>query len=171
MGAKSYYFEDNQIKTFDDPIVKPEPKGQLQYPYTTMLEGVNILIIDDNPINLIVAEKTLKRFGANTLRALGGEEGIEIFRNETVDLILMDVQMPGLDGFQSCVKLKETVAYKSTKTPVPVIAYTTFPLEELQDQITLAGMDGYIGKPFTQAQVIASLLSYVVNEEDVPKMP
>ena len=159
MGAKSYYFENNQIKSFEDPIEDSSPKNTLKHPYNKVLEGVNILIVDDNPINLIVAEKTLKRFGASTFKALSGELGIECFEKEEIDLVLMDIQMPMVDGFESCKRLKATKKYSEAQTPV--IAYTTFAFEEVQDRIKDANMDGYIGKPFTQAHVISSLLNIV----------
>ncbi len=162
MGAKSYYLENDEIKAFEDPSEDIEPKKPIDSPYKRVFEGVNILVVDDNPINLIVAEKTLKRFGATVLRALSGELGIECFENEHVDLILMDLQMPGMDGFESCKKLKKTKRYAENR--IPVIAYTTFTLEEVKSGIESSGMDGYIGKPFTQAQVVSSLISIVSKQ-------
>ncbi len=163
MGAKSYYFEDNQIKSFEDSTGELEPKKPVYNPYSKVLKGYNILVIDDNPINLIVAEKTLNRFGATTFRALSGDLGIACYNSEQIHLILMDIQMPVLDGFASCKKLKKTKKYATDK--VPVIAYTTFAFEEIKEQIEEAEMDGYIGKPFTQAQVISSLISIVTGQD------
>jgi len=161
MAAKSYYFENNQIKEFDDLIENQVQKPPVPHPYCKVLEGINILVVDDNAINLIVADKTLKRFGATTFKALTGALGIACFDKENIDLILMDLQMPLMNGFETCLKLK--AGFRYSERPAPVIAYTTFAFEEVKERLIKHKMDGYIGKPFTQSQVMSSLINILTS--------
>lgn len=152
MGAKSYYFEDNQIKVFSDPTANPEKRPAKKNVNATLLSDVSVLVIDDNPINLIVAQKTLQKFGANVKGVLNGNLGVDAYAEATYDLVLMDLQMPSMNGYESTKLLKKSPAY--IERPAPVIAYTTFSFDEVKEQMTEANMDGYIGKPFTQSHVL-----------------
>lgn len=166
MGAKSYFLVDNKIQSMDEEFIDGVEKNES--PSSEVLAGTNVLIIDDNPINLIVAQKTLKKFGATSSKALSAKEGVQKFNTETVHLILMDLHMPGLDGFQTTGLIRETDKFKST--PVPILAYTTFAYDEVKAKIDEYLLDGYIGKPFTQSQVfetIMSVLSVKIAPEDV----
>lgn len=162
MAAKSYYFENNEIKEFEELIENRVSNNVVDNPYSKVLKGINILVVDDNAINLIVADKTLKRFGATTFKALTGALGVSCYEKENIDLVLMDLQMPVMDGFETCKILKSSEKYISN--PSPVIAYTTFAFEEVKDKVLEYNMDGYIGKPFTQSQVISSLINLLTKK-------
>jgi len=155
MGAKSYFLVDDKIQSMDDEFVdgieKKKPTSN------QALADVNVLIIDDNPINLIVAEKTLSKFGAKSIKALSAKEGIQKFFSETVNLVLMDLHMPGIDGYKATALLHETEKFKNQ--PVPVLAYTTFAYDEVREKLQFYKLDGYIGKPFTQSQVFETIMS------------
>lgn len=154
MGARSYFLLDNEILSTDEMIgheivSKHENCG--------LLEGKVVLIIDDNPINLSVAEKTLQKYGASCFRSASAKEGIAVFGQKNVDLILMDLHMPIMDGFEATRRIKSSSRY--LKNQVPILAYTTYPYIEVKEAIKLNGLDGYIGKPFTQTQVLDTILS------------
>lgn len=159
MGAKSYYFEDNQIKPMGDIPDERASKAKADGIQNDLLKDTNILVIDDNPINLTVAHKTLAKFGAKTLKALSGVEGIKLFKKQSVHLILMDLHMPFMDGFEAAQKLKAVDEFK--ERPAPILAYTTYAFEDVKDQIASYGLDGYIGKPFTQHQVLEKIIEAV----------
>ena len=129
-----------------------------------VLEGIQILIIDDNPINLIVAEKTLRKFGAKSVKALSAKEGVQKYISTKPNLILMDLHMPGIDGFQATGLVRETEKFKTS--PVPILAYTTFGYEEVKTKIDEHKLDGYIGKPFTQGQVFETIMSVLSIKTD-----
>lgn len=158
MGAKSYYFEDNQIKPMGDIPEEPSTNGNSDI-QNDLLKDVTILVIDDNPINLTVAHKTLAKFGATTVKALSGMEGIKAFQKNSVQLILMDLHMPFMDGFEATQKLKAVQEFKDR--PAPILAYTTYAFEDVKEQIEAYGLDGYIGKPFTQHQVLERIIEAV----------
>lgn len=159
MGAKSYYFEDNQIKPMGEIPEEPKSDGRFENVQNDLLKDTTILVIDDNPINLTVANKTLAKFGAKTLKALSGVEGIKAFQNNSVQLVLMDLHMPFMDGFEATQKMKAIKEFK--ERPAPILAYTTYAFEDVEEQIKNYGLDGYIGKPFTQHQVLERIIEAV----------
>ena len=153
MGMRSYYLIDNKIQSLEEP-----EENHLNLKKTksaSILSDQNILVIDDSPINLIVAEKTLSKFGAKCFRAISAKEGLRVYNQEKIDLILMDLHMPVIDGFQGTDLIRETEKFQ--KHPIPIMAYTTFSYDEVMDGIKKHKLDGYIGKPFTQAQVLGSI--------------
>ena len=154
MGAKSYFLLDNEILSTDEIY---SPQGTSVSENRAILEGKLILIIDDSPINLSVAEKTLSKFGAQCLKAFSAKEGILSYIENDVDLILMDLHMPMIDGFEATSMLKDTSKFKTCA--VPILAYTTYAYNEVKEAIEKYGLDGYIGKPFTQTQVLDTILS------------
>ncbi|MDB4448066.1 response regulator [Roseivirga sp.] len=97
------------------------------------------------------------RFAARSIKALSAKEGIQKFSSESVNLILMDLHMPGIDGYKATALLHETEKFKNQ--PVPVLAYTTFAYDEVRDKLQFYKLDGYIGKPFTQSQVFETIMS------------
>lgn len=162
MGAKSYFLIDNKIQPMDEEFV--EEVSNVEPVANQVLAGVSILIIDDNPINLIVAEKTLRKFGAKSIKALSAKEGLRKYAATEANLILMDLHMPGLDGFQTTGLIRETEKFKTS--PVPILAYTTFGFEEVKAKIDEHKLDGYIGKPFTQGQVFETIMSVLSIKSD-----
>jgi len=110
-----------------------------------------ILIVDDHPTNLSVLSHTLKSAGFNIRVAMDGESAIELLECELPDLILLDVQMETLDGFETCSRLKANPATQE----IPIIFLTA--LSDPQDKIKgfAVGAVDYITKPFYEAEVIA----------------
>lgn len=162
MGAKSYFLVDNKIKSMDEEFVDGVERKESEA--TQVLADVSVLIIDDNPINLIVAEKTLKKFGAKSIKALSAKEGVKKFLETETQLILMDLHMPGIDGFEATNLVRETDKFQAA--PVPILAYTTFAYDEVKEKITGHKLDGYIGKPFTQGQVFETIISVLSPKPD-----
>src|SRR5215217_6071571 len=113
--------------------------------------GQTILIIDDNPTNLTVVGEFLSRQGFQVMTALSGELGLELARNDQPDLIVLDVLLPGINGFETCRRLK---ADERTKT-IPVI-FTTI-MTSVEDKLTgfAAGGVDYITKPFHYEEILA----------------
>lgn len=114
-------------------------------------EPLNILAVDDDTTNLIVIEKMLKPHGCIVEKAGGGEEAIDKVWKKLPDVILLDVMMPGMDGFEVCRKLK---ASQSTRL-VPIVIVTA--LQEREDRIKgiQAGCDDFISKPIDRLELIA----------------
>jgi PAS domain S-box-containing protein len=116
---------------------------------TTLLNGKKILITDDNEINRLLASTILLNFGAHITEASNGEEAIERLKTENYDLILMDVQMPVMDGLEATQLIR-----KNTKDRIPIIALTAFALKGDNQKCFDAGMDDYLSKPFEEIQLL-----------------
>jgi signal transduction histidine kinase len=110
-----------------------------------------VLIVDDNPTNLLVLSQALKGAGFAVRVAEDGESAIELVQHKPPALILLDVQMPGIDGFETCQKLK---ADPLTQT-IPIIFMTALTDTENKVKGLSLGAVDYIPKPFEQAEVIA----------------
>ena len=121
------------------------------------LEKTVVLIIDDSPTNLRILLKYLKTSGFDVIIAESGEKGLSELEKSLPDIILMDVMMPGIDGFETCKRLKE----KEESNDIPVIFMTS--LSEVSDKIKGfgAGAVDYITKPFKQEEVLLRLNTHL----------
>jgi CheY-like chemotaxis protein len=105
--------------------------------------AARILVIEDNEANLELAEYLLKASGYATLAARDGEEGVRTARKERPDLIICDLQMPVMDGYEVLRQLKKDPMLRQ----IPAIAVTAFSMPGDYDKVTDAGFDGYVSKP------------------------
>jgi two-component system cell cycle response regulator DivK len=112
-----------------------------------------ILIVDDNPTNLTFEVFLLQSVGHTTLTATDAEAGLAIARSEQPDLILMDIQLPGMDGFEATLQLKRDAA----TSRIPVIALTALAMKGDEARIRAAGCDGYIAKPMRYREFLATI--------------
>ena len=115
------------------------------------LEGKKILIIDDSPDNRMIANMFLKIAGAQCEEATNGQEGIELTHQKDFDVVLMDIQMPVLDGYEAMDRLKKQNFKK------PVLALTAHAFKEEKQRCINAGFSGYLTKPINREQLIRSV--------------
>ncbi|MGE9296510.1 MAG: response regulator [Puniceicoccales bacterium] len=108
--------------------------------------GLHILLVEDNPINQEVAHQRLKKLGHHVTIANDGMEAVEQFQNLEFDLILMDVQMPRMDGLRATRRIRELEEQVNRHTPI--IAMTARAMRGDEEDCIEAGMDGYLTKPF-----------------------
>lgn len=101
-------------------------------------------MIEDNPANARLAEFVLKKAGHQVLKATDAPAGIALAREHKPDLVLMDVQLPGMDGLEATRALKADPATRA----LTVIALTAFAMKGDEEKMRAAGCDGYIAKPF-----------------------
>jgi len=112
-----------------------------------------VLVIEDNPANLRLASLLLCNVGHEVLAAVDAESGLAIARCERLDLILMDIQLPGMDGLAATALLKQN----SATVDIPVIALTAMARKEDQEKSELAGCDAYIAKPLRYREFYAAV--------------
>ena len=110
-----------------------------------------ILIIEDNVANMKLATFILESAGHTVIPATDAEAGLTIAREEHPDLILMDIQLPGMDGLQATGILKADPATRA----IPVIALTALAMKGDEERIRAAGCDGYIAKPLSYKDFLA----------------
>lgn len=123
-----------------------------------------ILVIEDNPINLELMTYLLRAWGHETISATDGQAGLEAARSDPPDLVVCDIQMPGLDGYEVARALKAD----ATLARVPLLAVTAFAMVGDHDRALRAGFDGHFSKPIDPAQFMAELARFL---PDVPAAP
>jgi CheY-like chemotaxis protein len=101
------------------------------------------LIIEDNAANMQLMVYLLNAFGHTTLEATDGEAGLAVIQNESMDIILCDLQIPRLDGYEVARRIKTDPELKD----IPLIAVTAYAMVGDRDKVLSAGFDGYISKP------------------------
>ena len=107
------------------------------------MAGKLILIVEDNEKNLKLARDVLQFKGYRTLEARTAKEGIALAKTQQPDLILMDIQLPDMDGISALGHLKAEL----DATSIPVIALTAFAMKDDRERFLKAGFDGYLAKP------------------------
>jgi two-component system cell cycle response regulator DivK len=110
-----------------------------------------ILVIEDNPANLKLASFLLGNVGHTVLSAVDAEAGLKLARAELPDLILMDIQLPGMDGLAATVQLKQD----PVTAGIPVIALTALAMKADQEKTRAAGCDAYLVKPLRYQELYA----------------
>jgi len=129
-----------------------------------------ILLVEDHEDNRIVYRTVLQHFGYTVLEAFDGEEGIRRAREELPDLILMDISIPRIDGWEATRMLKADPATQR----IPIIALTAHALPEDRAQAVSVGCDGYLAKPIEPRRVLEEVqraLECVRPAEAVPPAP
>lgn len=109
-----------------------------------------ILVVEDNPHNLKLAQRVLHKAGHAVVLAASGEEGLDLAVVAQPDLILMDVQMPGLDGLELTRRLKQ----HPRTAHIKVVALTALAMKGDAERILAAGCDAYLAKPYPYQQLI-----------------
>jgi two-component system, cell cycle response regulator DivK len=118
-----------------------------------------ILVVEDNPANMKLARFLVESAGHTVLSAADAEAGLMLARGEHPDLILMDIQLPGMDGLEATVLLKQDEATRA----IPVIAITALAMKGDEERIRAAGCDAYIAKPMRYKEVLAAVAAQLAR--------
>ena len=119
--------------------------------------GKMVLLVEDNEDNRIVYSTILKHFGYEVTEALNGEEGIAKARSEKPDLILMDISIPIIDGWEATQVLKHDPSTKS----IPIIALTAHALASDREKAMEVGCDSYLAKPCEPKAVVSEVEKFI----------
>jgi len=119
------------------------------------LEGC-VLLVEDNPVNEMVARKMLEKLGLDSVTATNGKQALDMLEVESVDVVLMDCQMPEMDGFEATRHLREREKLADA-VAMPVIAMTANVMEGDRERCLQAGMDDYLGKPVRMDELESTL--------------
>jgi two-component system cell cycle response regulator DivK len=118
-----------------------------------------VLIIEDNAANMTLATFLLQSAGHSVLSAADAETGLMLARAEQPDLVLMDIQLPGMDGLEATALLKRD----GTTRDIPVVALTALAMKGDEERIRAAGCDGYIAKPLAYRDFLATIATHLVK--------
>lgn len=121
------------------------------------MSGARILVVEDNPLNLKLVRDVLGAAGYEVVAATSGEEGLQMATECPPDLVLMDLQLPGIDGAETMRRLRAG----PVTDEVPVIAVTAFAMAEDEANATRAGFDGYIEKPISVRALVREVQGFL----------
>ena len=130
-----------------------------------LLKDKKVLLVEDNKFNSLVASIILKNARVNALFADNGEHAIEMLKEHLVDVILMDIQMPVMDGLKAT-----TIIRKELGLTAPIIALTAHALNEEKEHYLDAGMNDFLAKPYTESQLLDILVKWTTNGQEQPKL-
>lgn len=116
-----------------------------------------VLLVEDDEINLIIASHFLLKNGINIRKANNGVEAIDILKQNSFDLILMDIEMPIMDGLEATPIIRQMEG----NGQIPIVALTAHSHPEKIEEFEQAGMDGYILKPFDQQKMDDMIQKYL----------
>lgn len=117
-----------------------------------------VLIVEDNPLNMELVTFILKAGGIDVMQAFDGPEALDKIRNNGFDLILLDIQLPGMDGIEVIKNIKF-----STSRNIPIVALTAHAMHGDEQKFINSGCSGYISKPIDVSTFLGKVLSYVAD--------
>ena len=120
-----------------------------------------ILVIEDQEDNRTILRDLLTMAGYELIEAADGEEGVKLAQQEKPDLILMDIQLPVIDGYEATRRIKANAELKA----IPIIAVTSYALSGDEAKARAAGCDGYVTKPFSPRELLAKVRQYLPVEK------
>jgi signal transduction histidine kinase/DNA-binding response OmpR family regulator len=152
--------EKNVGSTFKFSLTMPEAAEQEKNVAVTLsdLTGKNVLIVEDNELNRFLAVTILKKWNANIHIAENGEEAVAAVKNKEIDIVLMDIQMPVMDGVAASIAIRNEL-----NSNVPIIALTANALESEKEKCWQAGMNEYITKPYNPNYLLEKIIFLIEN--------
>ncbi len=154
-----------QQMLIEEPQIPPEK--QPDHENEGQLTGVRILVTDDNELNRKLSDQILRGQGAEVLTASSGEEAVTLMRSQDVQLILMDLHMPGCDGLEASRRIRAQEA-ESGKPRTPIIALTADAMSNLAGEIGPVGIDALVVKPFRMDALVGFIQQYRSAPESLP---
>ena len=159
LGKGSTFWFTAVLKRGDAKDIKAEICEAL----TKLRDNARVLLVEDNEINQEVAKNILERFGLSVDTALNGRVACRKVDTNQYDLILMDMQMPVMDGLEASRKIREML----NGTRVPIVALTANAFEEDRKRCLEAGMNGFVAKPFEPEQLHAVLARWIPGRDEI----
>ncbi|MDE3253607.1 MAG: response regulator, partial [Bacteroidota bacterium] len=151
------------IITFEKGTVADLPQEDFIKVNTNILAGKKILVTDDNEMNRLVATTILKNYGAFITEAQNGLEAIEKIKQTEFDIILMDIQMPVMDGMEATQIIRQSINQK-----IPIIALTAFAIKGDNVKFLEAGLNDYLSKPFEEHHLLDVICGWLGKTTPTP---
>jgi signal transduction histidine kinase/CheY-like chemotaxis protein len=146
------------------PVARPRVVSAAGRQFQDMLRdagrsSIRVLLVEDNPANLRVTQALLETLGCEVQTAINGVEAVAAYREASVDLVLMDCQMPEMDGYQATRVIRQIETFDGRSTPI--VALTAHAMDNSRDQCLAAGMNDQLSKPLTLAALTSKLLEWL----------
>jgi two-component system, sensor histidine kinase and response regulator len=182
LGVAAYLLKPIRQSELREAIARvlgaPPPKGAIPLVTRYSLQDardpgtiLSVLVAEDNAVNRLLAIRLLEKRGHRVAMTTNGREALEALAKDKFDLVLMDVQMPEIDGLQATLSLREREKEKGDGFHQPVIALTAHAMKGDQERCLAAGMDGYLTKPIGPHELDAILDIYVARRISVTNTP
>ncbi len=159
LGKGSRFFFELPLKEVEAAADEESLSDTMEEPERAQLNG-NVLLVEDNKTNQLLMELHLEELGLSYEIANDGIEAVECFKKGTYDLILMDENMPNMNGIEATREIR-TIESSQGREPVPVIAVTANALSGDRERFLSVGMNDYIAKPFSEEEIEAVLRKYL----------
>jgi PAS domain S-box-containing protein len=154
-----FYFRISYKKAKGNMPLKHNDTGNIGN--EEIVSGLKVLVVEDNSMNQLLAQKVLEDWGWTVEIASGGMIAIEKIKQNDYDIVLMDIQMPEMDGYETTAFIREKLPVP--KCYVPIIATTAHVMQAEEDKCFEAGMDAYISKPFSIKLLYSKILAVLKN--------
>ena len=161
--GSSFYFTVKMPPAVRPQI--PEKKPVVPQTVASAVGHLRILVTEDNRVNQVLAQRILEKQGHTVVLAESGSEALRAVEKESFDVVLMDIQMPDMDGLTATSKIRERE--RATGKRVPIIAMTAYAMKGDRERCLDAGMDGYITKPIRQDLLLATIQEQIQNVRGV----
>ena len=125
------------------------------------MSGKKILLVEDNPVNRRLAQFLLRSQGYEVREATTAQEAFDILKVERPDLIVMDIQLPGMDGLEATKKIKE----QPSTADIPVVAVTSYAMKGDREKALTAGCAGYVTKPIDKDTFVREVALHLGRKE------
>jgi CheY-like chemotaxis protein len=135
----------------------PPHRANLKAEPSAAVSAWRILLVEDNPVNQRVATALLKKMGHQVRVANHGQEAINLILSDPPDLVLMDVEMPEMDGLEATRRIRALEQARGDGPRLPIIALTAHAMKGHREQFLAAGMDAYASKPIRSAELHAAI--------------
>jgi signal transduction histidine kinase/DNA-binding response OmpR family regulator len=160
-SGSSFSFVTTLPKATPEQVVASTTPGVL--PDASPVRGLRVLLVEDNAINREVAHLLLAAHGVEVDEAEGGLEALELFERQRYDVVLMDIQMPGMNGLEATARIRQH--HDPRRASTPVLALTANAFRSDADKYRAAGMNDTLPKPFDEAELLAKI-SHLVSGTD-----
>ena len=141
-AGSTFHFTARFLKGASVAAAQPEPVVEHN---NNGLRRLHVLLAEDNPVNSRLAVRLMEKLGHSVLAVVNGRAALEALDRDSFDVVLMDIQMPEMDGYRATAALREKE--KETGMHVPVVALTAHAMSTDREKCFEAGMDGYLSKP------------------------
>ena len=144
-----------------EPVTDSSAQKQAEIPSNESYGALRVLIAEDNPVNVMLMKKLLSKWNINPTIAENGERAVELVQYGNFDIILMDLQMPVMDGFDATIEIRKMA--DPSKANLPIIALTASALFDVKEKVYESGMNDYVGKPFKPAELMEKIHNLLPN--------
>ena len=156
------------LRTLTHMLLAGAPQGALRAdstaPAAPRLSG-HVLLVEDNEVNQMVASQMLDTLGVTCTVAGSGAQAISLVQSEEFDLVLMDCQMQGMDGFEATRRIREWEQSSAPRARLPIVALTANVMPGDREACLASGMDDYLAKPIAMARLAEMLASHLPRGE------